>query len=361
MLEEQELNELPHGDTINNYLKTFSETELSSIIAKLVNRLIRMQSFYSSRIRNKYWQIIIDGTETHNFGRLEKAHCPQCMKREHNKDESGNAEWTEYYHSALEAKLLICGKIVISIATEFIENEDPSATKQDCEIKAFKRLSQKLKACFPRLPVCVCMDSLYACAPVFEICRQNNWHYIIRFKDGSIKTVAEEFHALKGMEPSQTIERIESDTGIKKVYRYVTEIAYNSHLLNVVEYSQSDLTYPFVFLTDLPVNKKNCEQLIIDGRHRWKIENEGFNAQKNEGYGLEHLFSEDSIAMKNHYLCIQIGHMIYQLYVNAASIWKSLKLQLHAILENLVMSFKFTRLSAGDIQCSEGRERYRFC
>ncbi len=360
LLDAQELNELPHFDTINNYLKTLDSIELEKVITGIVNRLIRMQSFYGSRIRDKYWQIIVDGTETHNFGRLEEAHCPHCLKREHNKDKEGKEEWTEYYHSALEAKLVLCGSIVISVATEFIENESPNASKQDCERNAFYRLALKLKQRFPRLPICLGMDSLYACAPVFNLCRKNNWHYIIRFKDGSLKTVAEDFHALKKMEPSQVIERTDPNTGAKEVYRYVTGIDYQSHTLNIVEYTKSELPYPFVFITDLPVTIKNCEQLVSDGRRRWKIENEGFNAQKNEGYALGHLFCKDPTAMKNHYLCIQIGHMIYQLYVKANEIFRVLKQPLYDILENLVSSFQSIWLSSDDVRLVGVKERYRF-
>ena len=360
LLNAQDLDEIPHFDTINNYLKRLETYELEKVITGIVNRLIRMQSFYKSRIRNKYWQIIVDGTETHNFGRLEEAHCPHCLKREHNKGKEGKEEWTEYYHSALEAKLVICDSIVISVATEFIENEAPNASKQDCELNAFYRLESKLKKRFPRLPICLSMDSLYACGPVFDLCRKNNWRYIIRFKDGSIKTVAEDFHALKRMESSQVIERTDANTGVKEVYRYVTGIGYQSHTLNIVEYTKSGLPHPFIFITDLPVTKKNCEQLVSDGRRRWKIENEGFNAQKNEGYALEHLFCKDPTAMKNHYLCIQIGHMIYQLYVNATAIFNSLRQPLYDILENLVRSFHNIWLSSDEVRWDGVRTRYRF-
>jgi hypothetical protein len=359
MLGEQDLQELPHGDTINNYLKSFKESELERVITKLVSRLIRMQSFYNSRIRGKYWQILIDGTELHNFGRLEEAHCPNCLRREH-KNKEGKVEWTEYYHSVLEAKLVIAGKIVISVATEFIDNEAVNASKQDCERNAFKRLSKKLKQRFPRLPICLCMDSLYACAPVFDICRQNNWQYIIRFKDGSIRTVAEDFHELKRMEPSQVFKQTDPDTRISRTYRYVNGIAYQSYELNMIEYTQSDLPHPFVFITSLSISKKNYEQVVFDGRRRWKIENEGFNTQKNGGYELEHLFSHDYTAMKNHYLCIQIGHMIAQIYTNALSIFKLLKQPLYVILENLVQSFRSICLTDNDLQDLGLNERYRF-
>jgi len=62
--------------------------------------------------------------------------------------------------------------------------------KQDCERKAFKRLAQKIKESYPRLPICILGDRLYACAPVFQTCEDNKWGYLIRFKDGSITTLA---------------------------------------------------------------------------------------------------------------------------------------------------------------------------
>jgi uncharacterized protein YjgD (DUF1641 family) len=48
-------------------------------------------------------------------------------------------------------------------------------------------------------------------------------------------------------------------------------------------------------------------------RLRWKIENEGFNTQKNRGYNLERSFSKNEVAMKNYYLILQIAHTIGQL------------------------------------------------
>ena len=50
------------------------------------------------------------------------------------------------------------------------------------------------------------------------------------------------------------------------------------------------------------------------GRLRWKVENEGFNTQKNGGFGLAHKYArKDFNAMKNYYLLMQIAHMIAQL------------------------------------------------
>ncbi|GHU83048.1 hypothetical protein FACS189415_4600 [Bacteroidia bacterium] len=47
---------------------------------------------------------------------------------------------------------------------------------------------------------------------------------------------------------------------------------------------------------------------------RWKIENEGFNAQKCGDYELEHKYSRTSYdGLQNYYTCLQIAHAINQL------------------------------------------------
>jgi hypothetical protein len=282
-----------------------------------------MRSFENSKIRGKYWHILVDATQICTF---KERHCPHCLTREH-KDKKKNILWVDYYHVVLEAKLVLHDNIVLSIATEFVENEldeagkpvpEPESKKklsqekkkQDCELKAFYRMAEKLKKRFPKLPICLGMDSLYTCGPVFDLCKKYNWRFIIRFKDGSISSVAKDFHELKKMEANQIWTRTEDS--VTKTYRYVTKIPYQVHDLNIAECEQSDLEHSFIFVTDLPVTKKNCERLIQEGRRRWKIENEGFNEQKNHGLGLTHLFSENYTAMKNHYYLIQIGHMIAQ-------------------------------------------------
>ena len=351
---EEELDELPHWNTINNYLEKLDPSELEKIIPQLVYRLTRMRSFENSRIRNKYWQVIIDGTHLYTF---KEQHCEHCLKREF-KDDDGNVLRKEYYHVVLEAKLVIEGNMVISIATEFVENESQEVKKQDCELNAFYRLAKKLKRCFPRLPICLGMDSLYAAAPVFNLCRTYNWHYIVRFKDGSISSVAKEFHTLKHMEPSQIWSK--TGDGVEKTYRYVTKLPYQTHDLNIVEYEQSDLKYPFVFVTDLAVSKRNCEQLVLDGRRRWKIENEGFNVQKNQGMGLEHMFSKDYIAIKNHYFLIQIGHMIAQfLEAGLRRLMALAKLPAHQLFDSIREAFRTESLTDMDAKLVKIQTQHR--
>jgi len=80
----------------------------------------------------------------------------------------------------------------------------------------------------------------------------------------------------------------------------------------------------FVHITDLDINGDMCDGISFTGRLRQKIENEGFNTQKNQGYALQHKFSRVSFtALKNYYQCLQIAHIINQL-VEASQVIKSL-------------------------------------
>ena len=57
-------------------------------------------------------------------------------------------------------------------------------------------------------------------------------------------------------------------------------------------------------MTNLPISNKNVEATVWLGRRRWKIENEGFNVQKNETFDIGHLYSKNQTAIKVHYFTL---------------------------------------------------------
>ena len=71
-------------------------------------------------------------------------------------------EIKRYYHKLLEAKLVLAPNLVLCLDTEFIENENKEVSKQDCETNAAKRLLERLKKDYPRLPIVLQGDALYA-------------------------------------------------------------------------------------------------------------------------------------------------------------------------------------------------------
>jgi hypothetical protein len=93
-----------------------------------------------------------------------------------------------------------------------------------------------------------------------------------------------------------------------------------------VEAIEGEIKHTFIYLSSIHPTNKNIEEIIVNGRLRFKIENEGFNTQKNLGYGLQHKYSETSeIATKNYYSCMQIGHFINQFFELQITIKESLK------------------------------------
>lgn len=233
LAQRHKISSLPHGDTVNNFLEELEPEEIEKIRDNMVRRLLKMRCFDEYKYLNKYWKIIFDGSGIYEF---DKRHCAHCLSKTYNK--GTKEEKTIYFHYVLECKLVV-GEMAISIATEFVENPEGEFKKQDSEIKAFYRLEKKVKEKYPRLPICILVDSEYACQQVLEICRKNKWEYIIRFKAGSIPTVAEEFERLKNYDRNITIE----EKG--KIYRYVNDIDYKNHKVNVIELEEPKKQYPF--------------------------------------------------------------------------------------------------------------------
>ena len=248
--------------------------------------------------------VAIDGTGMLTF---HERHCEHCLTR---KVSNGT---TLYYHPVLEAKLVTANGFSFSLMTEFIENNDPEASKQDCELKAFYRLSERLKKRFPRLLLCLLLDGLFAGGPTLERCEQYQWKYFIVLKDDDLPTVHQEFEALCQIAPDNRLHlEFGKKQEIEQDYRWMDEIAYvdtqgKEHQLSVLECLETkpnkqgqEKTTKFKWLTNFDLTIRTVNVLANEGgRLRWKIENEGFNAQKNGGFELEHAYSEDEIAAMN--------------------------------------------------------------
>ena len=313
------LEEIPHCDTINDVFENIKIEELEKIRKYMINKMIRNKMLDRYKIRDKYYHIIVDGT---GLATSRKKYNKNCLVK--NKADKNGKEYQEYSTYVLEAKLVV-GEMVFSIGSEFVENEDEKVTKQDCEINAFKRLAKKIKEEYPRLKIIIGADALYASKPIIDICKANGWKYIIRFKEGKIPTLYNEF---------KTVVERENESN-KDNYEYVTKLDYQEEKVNIIKYTDKKENSEFVYMTDLPISDKNIEATIGVGRKRWKIENEGFNIQKNRTFDIGHLYSKNQIAIKAHYLMIQIAHILRQLLERGIKEIKELALKLKEISQTL--------------------------
>lgn len=305
---------LPHTDTSDDVLRELPPGELEALKAHLVSGIIEQKFFRKFRFLNKSYLIAIDATGIATF---DHKHCDHCLTK------TSKSGIVRYFHYVLEAKLVCSNGLAISLASEFIEN-DPGRDyeKQDCEQKAFVRLAAKIKKYFPRLPVCILGDGLYPNNTVFDICLKNNWQFIITLKDGNLKTFQQEVGLLKATSGKRNVYRATKTTRATLEYEYLNDIEYDKRYFSWVECYETVVNIKdktakvqwFTYITNVAQNGQNIVQTADSGRLRWKIENEGFNSQKNLDYNLEHKFSRVSfVAMQNYYQLLQIAHMINQL------------------------------------------------
>ena len=307
----------PHGDTVDEVYKHLDITEIQDVVSGTVKSLIRKKVLHRHRLHGYYYMVAIDGTGMLTFS---ERHCPHCLTMTHNGS-------TTYYHPVLEAKLVSADGLVLSVMTEFVENPSQYPSKQDCELKAFYRLADRLKAGFPRLPICLLMDGLFAGGPTFSICEKYHWKYIIVLQEGSLPSVQEEFTSLLDHFPQGHIRFCPADRyQTVQDFDWVNDIEYvdsenNEHTVSVMRCLESTpcrkgglKTTRHKWITNFRVKINNVIELCNEGgRIRWKIENEGFNVQKNGGYKLEHAYTRNPIASKVFYLLLQVAHTLAQL------------------------------------------------
>jgi hypothetical protein len=306
----------PHGDTLDATFSNLKVDQIQAVVTGMTETLIRNKVLYIYRLLGIYFIVVIDGTGTISFSHR---HCPHCLMRTHNGK-------TLYYHPVLEAKLVTSNGFVFSLMTEFIENPGDKVTKQDCEVKAFYRLAERLKTRFPRLPILLSMDGLFAGGPTFDLCRRYGWKFMIVLTDDDLPSVNKEFDALSKLQPgNRLVWRTGKEAQIKQAFRWADDLAYvdsekKEHTLSVIEcletkpdHEGQKKTTKFKWVTNCHVSSKNLITLSNDGgRMRWKIENEGFNVQKKGGYELEHAYTNNPTSAKIFYFLLQIAHLLAQ-------------------------------------------------
>lgn len=338
----------PVNGTLEHFLDHSKPDAIGALCPRMVQRLIRMKYLDSARLQG-HFVAIFDATGLFAF---PERHCPHCLEQQHETH-------AVYMHKVLEAKLLGPEGMVFSIGSEFIENADApvqpcsaEAFKQDCELKAFSRLAPNVKRSFPQLRLCLAGDSIFACGRVLKECQDNNWSYVLTLKEGHMPAVWRDFQSLLPLCPENTLEQTISDAKGKTVhqlFRWVHELSYQdgegrswTFTGLLCQETVDGETTTFAWITDLAVNKNTVVEVATKGgRCRWKIENQGFNREKNSGMNLEHLYSKDPENLKAYYYLLQIAHIILLLLENGkqlrqmASAWGKSPVEWFGSLKNI--------------------------
>jgi len=330
-----ELETLPHQDTLNRLLSRIEVDPIEETLLELIERFLRQKKFYRYLISNCH-PVAIDGTQ-----KLVRDGCgdEQWLQREIQSKAADGSETTrpQYYVYVLEASLAFANGMTIPLMSEFLSYEegDPERNKQDCELKAFRRLAERIKERFPRLPVMVLLDGLYANGPVVELCRRYRWQFMIVLQDESLPSVWEEVHGLTKLQPRNRLDRNWGER--RQHFWWVNDIEYRygdherkRQTVHVViceeSWEQVDPQTAVItgkrskhaWLSSEPLRRENVhERCNLGARHRWGIENH-FLVEKRHGYQYEHCFSQNWNALKGYHFLMRLGHLINILARNTA-------------------------------------------
>lgn len=314
-----ELETLPHADTLYRLLRDIDVTHLEQAHIDLVRRLIRAKTFRRYLINHAY-PIAIDGSQKFTRDTLWDEN---LLERQVGAADTRHAQYFVY---VLEASLAFHNGLVIPLLSEFLEyaKGDTKADKQDCELRAFTRLSARIKAVFPRLPILLLLDGLYANGPVMQRCREFHWQFMIVLKDQDLPTVWEEFHGLHAVQPDgcqrhwgtrhqrftwvNAIDYAFSDHGRHHLSLHVVVCEETWEMINA-QGERVTTTARHAWISSQPLSRDNVhERCNLGARYRWGIE-AGFLVEKHQGYHYEHAFALNWNAMKGYHYLMRLAHL----------------------------------------------------
>jgi hypothetical protein len=261
-----------------------------------------------------YYTLMLDGSDYFHSTCLQ---CPSCLQR---RDSSGEVH---FRHTVVSGTLVKAGSHrVLPLDVEEVRNED-GQDKQDCEIKAAKRLMPRLREEHPQLSLIVGGDDLYCHEPFILQLREHRMHYVLVCKPGSHAEVYREVEAQEALGALERGKWHEGPACRRRFYTYrvargvaLTESGrVRGTFLEVWSHTRSgQQLYHNAWFTDLEVTADNVAEIVGIGRSRWKIENEQFNVQKNHGYAWTHNYGhgQQTLSMVFYMLNLLafIAHMI---------------------------------------------------
>jgi len=276
---------------------------VAQILVLMFRDLLRRRLFDNARLFDRWYLLVVDGSV--------KEKCRQGFGAG-GKSAGGGAR----YRYVLQLSVVGPAGTLFPLLHEEMDMHDPHTQKEDCELRSFQRLSQRLKKEFPKLPFCLVADALYACQGVVAICRQFGWHYIFTLKEGRQPTTWEEMLKLLPLHRANRVRyRLgRNGQGGLQDFRWIENVMLGAHQTQVIllgEVTTETVTL-YAYLTSFSQLSPARVTEVVNrgGRQRHLIE-DTFNTQKNNGIGLEHVFCAEANASKNYYTMMQVAQILW--------------------------------------------------
>jgi hypothetical protein len=231
----------------------------------------------------------LDGTQ---YFASKNIQCQNCTVAVH-------GETPHYAHTILIPALVRPGKPeLIVLEPEFISPQD-GAEKQDCERNAAQRWVKRNATHFAGRRVTILADDLHCNQPFCQLLLAHHLDFIMTCKPDSHPALYEEIAALAAFGAVlQTDDRVwAGQYHVRTTCRYVEQVPLRADAqaimvnwcdVTIVREDTGEILYRNAFATNHVLNERTVRDVVTAGRSRWKIENEGNNVLKNQGYHLEH-------------------------------------------------------------------------
>jgi hypothetical protein len=324
-----EIDSIPHMDTVARMLQKVPDEQIEAMLGQLVKKLMKNRKLLSLMV-NKRYLVAIDGSQkfTKTIPFAEEA-----LRR---KTSDGKVHYLSY---VLEAAIVSPQGIVLPLMAEFCENHpDEQNTKQDCELKAFRRLSVRLKELFNKQRLTIVADGLYPNGPIINICRINRWDFMIILPEKCLTSVWDDAVGLHKIESEKDNTSKQNQWGKRVqsfwwandiIYDWKDAKGHHHHTkLHVVVNEEAYMekgekkTATWAWVSSEPITQKNVlTRCNLIGRSRWGIE-ENLDAEKQHGYAFEHVFSINWNAMMGWHALMRLGHLVNIMTLHSIDLWE---------------------------------------
>ncbi|MFZ4802550.1 MAG: hypothetical protein ACOYLR_11425 [Chlorobium sp.] len=300
---------VPKETQFRDILDSADPSEVQLPFKTLIHALQQTRLWSKFRVLDGRYAVLMDGFE---FFRSDKCGCKHCLE---NKHKDGRVD---YAHKCLAVTLAHPTiKLPIPILLEEIKQED-GKVKQDCEFNAAKRVIPALAKFYPHLDMIIIGDGLFSKTPMVLEALNAGLSYIFVAKPSDHTTLEKDLAGLRTCEGVEKLE-IKASDGTKLVYEWAKNIELNgssdqkTNWFGYTEISaKGQIIYRNSWVTNIKPTRKNIQELVEVGRHRWQIENQAFNVLKNHGHHLEHNFGHGKNNLA--FIFIVLNFLAYMLH-----------------------------------------------
>jgi hypothetical protein len=307
---------IPSPKTFEDFFIQLDYHDLEPILPALFRWLLRSKffklhpEFKGDVPENDTFQLAIDGEVTHKYTDCSQhpcASCPYCLKRTR-----GETVW--YIHS--EIVLSIIGESSFQIPLfvyrikkeQQLENCSEEKLKQECELTALPFLLEQFRKEFPRLPVNLLLDSLYAQGPAMQTAEKYHCGFTIVRKEGSLKSLNDDIEGLKQLVKPIKRKLIKGRWQKEQQAYIFLDMSHQGHSFTVIDFIEKcnkvgssrfakkiEKTTHWQWITSQAVSTQKVFKIIQQSRLRWHQE-DFFNTVEHRGYNLLHDFSRNFLS-----------------------------------------------------------------